>query len=79
MRPLIENSIAVLTPYLAKNHLEELRRPPFGQVGPTCTWIIKNQCLTLVLLDCFNCIFRHLKLELLTQFPASNDENYYYL
>ena len=28
--------------------------------------------LTLVLLNCFYCIFRHLKLELLTQFPASN-------
>ena len=24
-------------------------------------------------------IFRHLKLELLTQFPASNDEKYFYL
>ena len=24
-------------------------------------------------------ISRHLKLELLTQFPASNDEKYYYL
>ena len=35
--------------------------------------------LTLVLLNYFNCIFRHLKLELLTQFPASNDEKYYYL
>ena len=35
--------------------------------------------LTLVLLNCFNCIFRHLKLELLTQFPASKDEKYYYL
>ena len=35
--------------------------------------------LTLVLLNCFNCIFRHLKLELQTQFPASNDEKYYYL
>ena len=34
--------------------------------------------LTLVLLNCFNCIFRHLKLELLTQFPASNDEKYRY-
>ena len=32
------------------------------------------QILTLVLLNCFNCIFRHLKLELLTQFPASNDK-----
>ena len=39
-------------------------------------WVI---LLTLVLLNCFNCIFRHLKLELLTQFPASNDEKYYYL
>ena len=37
------------------------------------------ELLTLVLLNCFNCIFRHLKLELLTQFPASNDEKYYYL
>ena len=35
--------------------------------------------LTLVLLNCFNCIFRHLKLELLTQFPALNDEKYHYL
>ena len=35
--------------------------------------------LTIVLLNCFNRIFRHLKLELLTQFPASNDEKYYYL
>ena len=35
--------------------------------------------LTLVLLNCFNCIFRHLKLELLTQFPASNDEKDDYL
>ena len=32
--------------------------------------------LTLVLL---NWTFRHLKLELLTQFPASNDVKYYYL
>ena len=35
--------------------------------------------LTLVLLNCFNCIFRHSKLELLTQFSSSNDEKYYYL
>ena len=34
--------------------------------------------LTLVLLNCFNCIFCHLKLELLTQFPASNDKKYRY-
>ena len=27
----------------------------------------------------FVCIFRHLKLELLTQFPASNDEEYFHL
>ena len=27
----------------------------------------------------FYCIFRHLKLELLTQFPALNDEKYVYL
>ena len=26
----------------------------------------------------FFCIFRHLKLELLTQFPASNNEKYRY-
>ena len=32
-----------------------------------------QQRLTLVLLNCFNCIFLHLKLELLTQFPASNE------
>ena len=36
--------------------------------------------LTLVLLSlsCFNCIFRHLKLELLTQSPAPTDEKYIY-
>ena len=28
---------------------------------------------------CFYCIFRHLKLELLTQFSASNDEKYVFL
>ena len=39
---------------------------------------VANPPLTLVLLNCLNCIFRHLKLELLTQFPASNDENYFY-
>ena len=27
----------------------------------------------------FNRTFRHLELELLAQFPASNDEKYYYL
>ena len=29
--------------------------------------------LTLVLLNCFNCIFCHLKLELLTQFPMTKN------
>ena len=38
-----------------------------------------NKKLTLVLLNCFNCIFSNFKLELLTQFQASNDEKYYYL
>ena len=33
-----------------------------------------KQVLTLVLLNCFKLFFIHLKLELLTQFPASNDE-----
>ena len=33
-----------------------------------------NILLTHVVLDFFSCIFRHLKLELLTQFPASNDK-----
>ena len=33
---------------------------------------------TLVQLNCFYCIFCHLKLELLTQFPTLNDENYFY-
>ena len=37
-----------------------------------------NWLLTLVLLNCLNFIFRHLKLELLTQFPAANDEKYFY-
>ena len=32
----------------------------------------------LVLLNCFKLFFIHLKLELLTQFPASNDEKYVY-
>ena len=31
-----------------------------------------------VLLNCVFC-FRHLKLELLTQFPASNGEKYFYV
>ena len=31
--------------------------------------------LPLVLLNCFNYIFLHLNLELLTQFPAPNDKN----
>ena len=35
--------------------------------------------LTLVLLNCFKLFFIHLKLELLTQFPASKDEKYFYL
>ena len=34
--------------------------------------------LTLVLLNRVYCIFRHLKLELLPQFPASNDKKYLY-
>ena len=32
-----------------------------------------------VLLNCFKLFFIHLKLELLTQFPASNDEKHFYL
>ena len=48
--------------------------------GRALSWeILRSSQLTLVLLNCFNCIFRHLKLELLTQFPASNDEKYNYL
>ena len=35
--------------------------------------------LTLVLLNCLKLFFIHFKLELLTQFPASNDEKYFYL
>ena len=35
--------------------------------------------LTVVLLKCLLPFFIHLKLELLTQFSASNDENYLYL
>ena len=38
-----------------------------------------TQLSTLVVLNCFNCIFRHLKLELLKQFPASDDKKYHYL
>ena len=34
--------------------------------------------LTFVRLSRLYCIFRHLKLELLTQFPASNDQKYLY-
>ena len=45
----------------------------------TCTEIRALWVLTLVLLNCFNFIFSHLKLELLTQFPASNNKNFYYL
>ena len=47
-----------------------------GAVNPPPTNL---SSLTLVLLNCFNYIFRHLKRELLTQFPASNDKKYYYL
>ena len=39
---------------------------------------ILNSPLTLVLLNCFHCIFRHLQLELLTQFPVPNDKKYFY-
>ena len=35
--------------------------------------------LILLLLNCLVLFFIHLKLELLTQFPASNDEKYFYL
>ena len=56
----------------------------FGSLQPDSTQILYGAelielPLNLVLLNCFNCIFRHLKLELLMQFPASNDEKYYYL
>ena len=33
--------------------------------------------LTLILLNCLYLVFIHLKMELLMQFPASNDENSY--
>ena len=45
---------------------------------PQCWFKGLIKRLTLVLLNCFNCIFCHLKLELLTPFPASNDEKYEY-
>ena len=32
-----------------------------------------------MMLNCLSLFFIHLKLELLTQFPAPNDEKYYYL
>ena len=32
-----------------------------------------------MLSNCFGLFFIHLKLELLTQIPAPNDEKYYYL
>ena len=35
--------------------------------------------LTIVLRNCLFPVFIHLKLELLTQYPVSNDENYLYL
>ena len=35
--------------------------------------------LTLVLLNCLFIFFIHLKLESLTQFPALNDENMFFL
>ena len=50
-----------------------------GNVLIKKTNIIGAGGLTLVLLTCFKCIFRHLKLELLTWFPSSNDEKYDYL
>ena len=45
--------------------------PVLGGLVASCS--MENLVLTLVLLNCSN--FRHLELELLTQFPATNDEN----
>ena len=39
---------------------------------------IQVKYVILALLHCLNCIFRHWKPELLTQFPAPNDEKYLY-
>ena len=52
--------------------------PCMKDVGVFFGNIFKINVLTFALLDCFKHIFRHLKLELLTQFPASNDEKYLY-
>ena len=47
-----------------------------------CLWLVTSYCeikitkLTLVLLYCLFLFFIHSKLELLTQFLASNDEKY---
>ena len=54
------------------------RRGLFGDdlnVVMLTTVIYINPCAA----ELFVCIFRHLKLELLTQSPASNDEKYLYL
>ena len=36
-----------------------------------------DQLLTILMRNCLFLFFIHLKLELLTQFPASNDEMYF--
>ena len=45
----------------------------------TITFVFSGHCVNSAASELFAPISRHLKLELLTQIPASNDENYVYL
>ena len=54
---------------------------PFWELHSICyltDTLLVQRASTLILLNWFNCTFRHLELELLTQFPAPNDEKYLY-
>ena len=41
-------------------------------------WRTNEKSEVAIDVNCFSYIFRHFKLELLAQFPASNDEKYFY-
>ena len=77
-----------IKPILRLGHISQISRIEKIRIGfnnsallivPYCTGveieiIIDNLILTIALLNCLLLFFIHLKLELLTQFPASTDE-----